>query len=470
MHGVVIDVPETVINDQRPESRTPTLVATPAWAVTWGVAKKIAFRWFATYFFVYIFPWPLGNTIPFTGKVAELWGNVSRAVVLWVNDVVLNRPAITVFPNGSGDTTYNYIELLTFATIATIVTLVWSVVDRRRPNYDRLHDWVWTYVRFYTGAVVFSYGMAKVIQTQFPYMSLERMLSTYGNSSPMGLLWTFMGFSYGYNIFAGIGECAAVLMFFRRTATLGALITIGVMGNVAILNYTFDVPVKLFSTTLLAMAFFVLAPQAKRVLNALVLNRATPPAKLGSLFTSPRLSLAARVMAFVFLAYITYAEAKQSVYFHGMSANVSKAPLYGIYEVETFVRNQDTVPPLLTDTTRWKRVIVVSENMLAIHSMRDTSRRYAIKQMDTVGRTFNLESFVRRMPTRVTPTDKPPPVDSSKILHVSFSKPDAEHLLLTAVQGKGPDRIQALLRKVDHTKFLINSRGYHWVNEFPLNR
>jgi hypothetical protein len=41
----------------------------------------------------------------------------------------------------------------------------------------------------------------------------------------MGILWTFMAASTGYTIFAGLAEAVAgLLLLFRRTSTLGALL------------------------------------------------------------------------------------------------------------------------------------------------------------------------------------------------------------------------------------------------------
>ena len=61
----------------------------------------------------------------------------------------------------------------------------------------------------------------------------------------MGLLWTFMGFSRPYAFFTGLVECfAGVLLFSQRTTTLGALFAAAAMGNVAMLNFSYDVPVN----------------------------------------------------------------------------------------------------------------------------------------------------------------------------------------------------------------------------------
>jgi hypothetical protein len=31
-------------------------------------------------------------------------------------------------------------------------------------------------------------------------------------------------------------------------------------------------------------------------------------------------------------------------------------------------------------------------------------------------------------------------------------------------------KIQARLRKLELNNFLLNSRGFHWISEFPFNR
>jgi hypothetical protein len=45
----------------------------------------------------------------------------------------------------------------------------------------------------------------------------------------MGLLWTFMGASEPYTMFVGFAEMiAGILLFPRKTSTLGALMSVGV--------------------------------------------------------------------------------------------------------------------------------------------------------------------------------------------------------------------------------------------------
>ena len=102
------------------------------------------------------------------------------------------------------------------------------------------------YLRLVLAATMIPYGAAKIFPWQFPAPTLSKLIQRYGDSSPMGLLWTFMGASRSYSFFGGATELlAGMLLVVPRLATLGALVCIGVMSNVLMLNLGYDVPVKL---------------------------------------------------------------------------------------------------------------------------------------------------------------------------------------------------------------------------------
>jgi hypothetical protein len=103
----------------------------------------------------------------------------------------------------------------------------------------------------------------------------------------MKLLWTFMGASIPYVIFTGAAEMlGGLLLAARRTTLLGALVCIGVLSNVVMLNFSYDVPVKLYSSHLLLMAVFLAAPDLRRLASLFVWNRRVPPAEQRPLFAS----------------------------------------------------------------------------------------------------------------------------------------------------------------------------------------
>src|SRR3954467_4950440 len=180
-------------------SDTPVInseFATETVAVDWSLAKRIGFRLACIYSVVYALPFPFGS-IPLTDAVASYYSKIWEAVIPWLAQHVLHLGyQIVVADTGSGDRIFDWIQTGTCLTLAIAGTIVWSLIDRRRANYERLYRWLRLYVRLYVGAVLISYGAYKVIQSQFPAPNLGRLVQPYGDSSPMGLLWTFMGSSY----------------------------------------------------------------------------------------------------------------------------------------------------------------------------------------------------------------------------------------------------------------------------------
>ena len=222
---------------------------------------------------------------PWSNRLAPLIENAMHGVIprlwSWVPDGWKFGEAakqITIFPAGSGDTTYNYVEVALYATVALIVTAIWTMLSRDRRPHERLHGFLRVYLRYVLGVAMIGYGMAKVIPLQMPGPDPRRLTQTYGDLSPMGLLWAFIGASKGYTVFAGAGETlAGLLLLWRRTATLGAIVAAAVMANIVALNFCYDVPLKLYSAHLFIMAIFLLAPQGPRLATVLPTDRACPP-------------------------------------------------------------------------------------------------------------------------------------------------------------------------------------------------
>ena len=111
----------------------------------------------------------------------------------------------------------------------------------------------------------------------------------------MRLLWTLMGYSRPYAVFAGLGEVSAgLLLLSRRTSTIGALISFGVMLNVVMLNFCYDVPVKQFSSHLVLAALFVAWPDLQGMFDLArssgSLSRATTTRKRSPCGTSRTIS------------------------------------------------------------------------------------------------------------------------------------------------------------------------------------
>jgi hypothetical protein len=156
----------------------------------WNLAKRIGFRFLFVFFFLVL-------VTPFNRLGSILWslsGLLETVAVPWWSEAVnfvgkrVFGVTITTIQNGSGDTTFYYIELFCWAVMAGAVTLVWTVVDRRRPSYPRLFEALRVVVRVYLAYFMIEYGLSKVVPLQFPALQPHRLAQSVGEMSPMGLL------------------------------------------------------------------------------------------------------------------------------------------------------------------------------------------------------------------------------------------------------------------------------------------
>ena len=418
----------------------------------WPWVGKLGFRWLWSYLILAGLGFPLG-WIPFgvTRALGQWYLDATIALSRWTQIHLLGIESPLPFAfTGSADTLERYASRLALLILAAVITAAWTLLDRHRPNYSRLSEWLQTWLRFNVATIILGYGFAKLFQTQFSVPSLERYVQPLGEFSPMGLLWTFMGHSAPYNVFSGLTEIlGGLLLLFRRTATLGALILIAALSNVVMLNLSYDVPVKLGSLQLLLMAIVIAAPDFRRLTDLLVLNRPVAARPLRPLFASRRARYLAIAAATIFMGYIV-----QSNVAGGRATArdfAAKPALYGIYEVEDFRRNNVARPPLLSDSLRWRQVIFAARNRVTLRTMADSVRLYSSK-VDTLQHSVTLS--IRSAPERT--------------LTLSFEQPDPDHLVLRGlVDG---DSVQTRLRRIDESKYLLLSRGFHWVQERPFNR
>lgn len=399
---------------------------------TWSPATRVAFRFCFAFLLLYNFPFPL-TFVPYVGDwLAKPW---EWAVALVAQPLfgVKAEPLQT----GSGDTTWNYVQLFLQVAIAVAVTLVWSLVSRAA-SYPRLHHWLRVYVRFALAMWMIFYGAIKVIPSQFPSPGLDRLIQPFGEASPMGLLWTLMGASAAYSIFTGLGELVGgLLLTTRRTTLAGALISAGVMTHVVVLNFCYDVPVKLFSTALVFMALFLIAPDAKRLFAFLF---AAPP-------SAAWWKVGLRTAVVVgFAGYALYTAQSGRKEYGDLSA---RSPLRGIWNVEQLTVDGAVQPPLLTNGERWRRMVFDHTYGMSIQLVNDRRNRYSIK--------LSANEFT--LGKRDDPAWKAP---------FRYTRPDPGTLIVDGtMDGK---KIHATMKLDAEKEFLLTTRGFHWINEYPFNR
>ncbi len=252
---------------------------------------------------------------------------------------------------GSGDTAHDLFKLLAGALVAAAGTLLWSLLFRRTPHHRRLAPWLHLSARWYVAFAMLGYGMIKFYAGQFRYPHLGRLMTPVGELSPMGLVWTFMGFSKPYEIWVGFGEClAGLLLLSRRTSVLGCLVAVAVMGNVVMLNWLYDVPVKLYSSHLLAIAAVLLLPDLGRLWRMFVANKSVPPARI-ALIRAAWLRSVLVAFGFLWIGVHLYTSHTRSMEMK-QRLEQQRSELYGVWEVREHVLDGEPLAP--GQPGRWK--------------------------------------------------------------------------------------------------------------------
>jgi len=160
------------------------------------------------------------------------------------------------------------------------------------------------------------------------------------------------------------------------------------------INFSYDVPVKLYSSHLLLMAVVLAAPDLKRLANLLVLNRRVPPAESRPLFAHPIRQRTAVVAGTAFILFVACSSLYESYeQFMQYGALSPKPRLYGIWEVEELAVDGAVRPLLATDETLWRRLIFEWPGVIAIQHPHETGARYYQLRTDPGPHMFALAKF-----------------------------------------------------------------------------
>jgi len=421
----------------------------------WRSSRRTFFRFASAYWTAFLVTYLPGflDDVPAMQWLARRARRPIEWLVVWVGRHAFGM-TVSLTQSGSGDKLFDWLQLFCVFAFASIVGTVWCIADRKRGEYDRLESWLRVALRYSLAVPMLAYGMFKVIKLQFPSASIDNLLEPYGRASPMGLLWTFMGYSRSYNFFAGLVEVmGGLFLLTQRTTPMGALLVVVGMTNVVLLNFTYDVPVKLYSTHLLLMGVFLLLPDARRILSVLAFNRPTDAAPLRpepATARGRRIRIGLKAAAVIAVMYLGTSGAIR--YRLTKPADFATAPaLFGLYDVIEHTRGGVAVPPLFTDATRWRRVAYNRSGMLSVYFGDETTRRFRAKN-DEASHTLELATGPR-------PNDK-------EVLQ--YEREGDGTLKLEGTFTYTP--IEVTLRPVPLDSFLLVRRQFTWIQEAPFNR
>jgi len=347
------------------------------------------------------------------------------------------------FSGGSGDTTYDYFK---FALILFISFLIFLGVSYKYKSEksDRLITWTFTILRYFLIIYLLLYGFAKIFPIQFGNgLHAYTLDKTYGQSSPMNLLWTFMGYSRPYTFFTGLSEVlAALFLLFKRTTLLGGIISFGIMINVFLLNLCYDVPVKLFSGHLLMFSSLIILFYFKSLCNFFFLNKGSKMARVPGFDFSKNGKETILIFKKIFLVIIILLIIA-SIFGLGkliVKPHTIKSNLEGIHKIISFQKNGESFNNY--DAFNWNKIIIHEDDGWMIE-LNNGTRKFEEITIDTIKKNIRDTS--------------------SCSLDYTINK---DSIMFSGAWHDADIKIQTI--RTDINDLLLNNRKFNWINETPF--
>lgn len=373
-----------------------------------------------------------------------------KPIIVWMGDTVfgLQRPWTVDLQS---DSTGLYLHLLLLLFISITLVFIWTMLEKKGSCYKSLRYWFRSGLSYFFAMHLLGYGFNKIFKVQFFLPEPNTLYTPVGQLSHDILFWSSMGSSYTYTVFSGVLELIpALLLLFRRTRLLGAIIGFGVMLNVLMLNVGFDISVKVFSGFLLFCAWLIISPDVRRLYYFFILQKALPSTLWQPMFVdSPKkqvyfISKTLLIGLLILNSILPYLQT--GVY------NDDLAPrpyLHGAYIVENFVFNGDTLTPLTSDKVRWNRIFVHRRGYFIVQNMQDQFK--------------DFELLINKSKKILLLTD----YDSIQY-PFQFDYAEADSLLQLRGTWKN-NRIELYAKRLDMRKLPLLNPSFHWTVDELLN-
>jgi len=434
--------------------------------IRWKPATRLAFRFAFCYFM--LFALCCGNAtiweiIPVAGGYIEDW--LSRPFTYagqWLAQHYfhIQGAGAKLHETGSGDTAISWIALGVMFSVAVLATLIWTALDRKSTAYPKLFAWFRFTIRLTLGYAMLTYGLAKLFPLQMAPPSLAVLNEPFGNLSPMTLLWTMLGYNPLYQMICGGAEAlGGLLIFFRRTALAGALLIAFLSTNIVLYNFFFDVPVKLYAAHLLLMSLAVIVPDIRALFGFFWQHRPTAPTVPWAPW-SPRLirrlhitveNLVVAICLLLFAGFASFQLGKAVS--HQRASQRNPPPITGQWHVDSALLNGQPKPFLTGDGQPMTDIFLEPSSRTMVRDSATVLWRGGF-HIDDKKHTVNFGT-----------------VGSGDNTIYALAQPDPNHLILTPT-GKEAKTVGTLtLTRVPlPTHYPLLDRGFHWVNEWGLER
>lgn len=165
------------------------------------------------------------------------------------------------------DSTGLYLNLILISIIASLITIIIRGIEKvAKIELSQQAAWavLYTVLVYYLSLQMSIYGFNKLFKFQFYDAHPNTLFTPIGYLTKDFLFWTSMGTSSLYSIGTGAMEVlVAVLLLFGRTRNLAIVVGFFIAIYLVLINFAFDINVKLQSLSLLCFFFLLLLPNLR---------------------------------------------------------------------------------------------------------------------------------------------------------------------------------------------------------------
>nr|WP_295922272.1 DoxX family protein [uncultured Dyadobacter sp.] len=420
---------------------------------SWSKAEKTAFRIALIYFVIQALPFDAQFFRTFFGInwLSPQFQDLFRLTTYMPAFVSADAWGIGSFANW-------FIALL----IAVVGAALWGFWGKDRQAYNQLYYWLRVLLRYRLAMGLIGYGVLKLFKLQLPGPTLSDLHSSYGDYLPWKIyaLTTGIGSAYYEQTIGLVEIVAAVLLLFRKTATIGASIAIFVLTNIVIANFAYELGEHVYSAYLLSIALFLFAYDLPRLYKVFVKRQFASAAGFKPVFSQnwvvrSRLALKAVIVVFLVVYGLkTYAGSDNWPF----PAEAGLRNACGFYNVSEYEVNQGTIPYSLTDAERWNNVVFEKWNTISVKknhparldlstpSITDRTYEYA-GNASRHFYSYELDTLRNELTLRARNSSSPD-------LHFRYARPDSATIVLSGRNEK-QDSVRIVLSKVNR-KYLLD--------------
>ena len=337
--------------------------------------------------------------------------------------------------NIESDSKEMYHVVILYLILSLIAASIWCIISRARKNEGSLYYWIHVISAYILSFFLFVYGFNKVFKLQFYIPEPNTLYTPLGQLSKDILFWSSMGSSYSYNLFMGLVEIIpALLLLFRRTRMLGAVISFTVLLNVLMINFGFDISVKILSSFLLFLSLVILFPYAKKLFSFFFqVNNKVPRSTLSFEVEKTKKLIIFKsciICCILFETLFTYFNT------NNFNDNMQNRPLFhGAYEV----LNAPNSTSQFGNLQQIKRIFIHRKGFFIIQFQDDKMKDFQMKT-NTLTNTIDVYTVNKKMTLKITPTE------------IIWNEKNAP--------------IHLPIKKLNWEKLPLLRDEFHWISEF----